>query len=113
MARRRKHAHTTPEMTGDELMRRRARRQRRKGEWRKAAVTLRRLAGESGEARHWVQLGAALRRARREGPALDALKQGMYLHKRSGALQRARVVAQMILELDPADSGAYRMSLGA
>lgn len=73
---------------------------------------MRRMAGESGLARDWVALGAALKRARRTQRAIDALKQGMFLHKRAGASGRAQSVARMILELDPADSGAYRLVRG-
>lgn len=94
----------------DELIERRSARLARKGQFRKAAIALRKLAGASEEPRHWVALGHLWQRARRHEQALDALKQGMFLHKRRGADERARTVARMILELDPADSGAFRLA---
>lgn len=112
MARRRKrfqHQPATPE-SQDELLRRRAQRLRGEGDYRKAAIQLRRLAGESEEPRDWVALGAALAKARRREQALRAFKQGMFLHKSRGSQARARSVAKLILQLDPADSGAYRLA---
>jgi Flp pilus assembly protein TadD len=99
-----------PSYTEEEIIERRARKLERKGEFRKAALALRKLAGNSGEPKHWVALGNLWRRARRRDQALDALRQGMFLHKRRGSSERARTVARMILELDPADSGAYRVA---
>ena len=99
-----------PQLSEDEMIQRRTTRLARKGQYRKAALALRKLAGSSGEPRHWVALGHLWRRARRRDQALDALRQGMFLHKRRGADQRARTVARMILELDPADSGAFRVA---
>jgi Flp pilus assembly protein TadD len=99
-----------PQRSEDEIIERRAQRFLRKGQYRKAALVLRKLAGSSEEPRHWVTLGHMWRRARRRDQALDALKQGMFLHKRRGASDRARTVARMILELDPQDSGAFRLA---
>lgn len=93
-----------------EIIERRVQRFLRKGQFRKAALALRKLAGSSEEPRHWVALGHMWRRARRRDQALDALKQGMFLHKRRGAGDRARTVARLILELDPQDSGAFRVA---
>jgi Flp pilus assembly protein TadD len=93
-----------------EIIEARAQRLVRKGQFRKAALALRKLAGASDEPRHWVALGHMWKRARRQDQALDALRQGMFLHKRRGASDRARTVARMILELDPADSGAFRLA---
>ena len=99
-----------PGLSEEELIERRAEKFVRKGQFRKAALALRKLAGSSEEPRHWVALGELWRRARRPEQALDALRQGMFLHKRQGASDCARDVARMILELDPADSGAFRMA---
>ena len=99
-----------PRFSEDELIERRAEKFVRKGQFRKAALAFRKLAGNSDEPRHWVALGHLWRRARRNEQALDALRQGMFLHKRRGSSERARTVARMILELDPADSGAFRMA---
>lgn len=109
---RRRRPHRNPPAVEDPraLILRRARRLSRKGDYRKAAVALRRLAGMDGEARSWVALGAMLRRARRPELALDALKQGMWLHSKNGAEGRARSVARLILELDPANARAQRLS---
>ena len=62
------------------------------------------------EARHWVALGAMLERARRPHEALDAYRQGLYLHRRGGATARAKSTAHLILALDPSDSGAWRLT---
>ena len=83
----------------DDLLKRRARRFARKGEYRKAALALREHAAREGDAASWVALGAMLRRARRIPEALNAFKQGMFLHRRAGAEARARTVARLIVEL--------------
>lgn len=89
-------------------LRRRAHKHARKGNFRKAVVALRQLAALDGRPAHWVALGDALRRARREREAIRALHQGLFLHSRAGADARARSVAQLILELDPTDRVAER-----
>ena len=99
-----KHRHDTRE----EILKRRARRHARRGEFRKAALALRERAGLIGDAPSWVALGDMLRRARREREALDALKQAMYLHRQNGASGRVRTVARMIVALDPWDTKAAR-----
>ncbi len=83
------------------ILTRRARRFATKGDYRKAALALRERAALTGDAPSYVALGDMLRRARRVADALHALKQGMYLHRRSGARRRARTVARMIVALDP------------
>lgn len=84
-----------------DILKRRARRFARKGDYRKAALALRERAALIGDAPSFVVLGDMLRRARRVAEALDALKQGMYLHRRCGSQRRARTVARMIVALDP------------
>lgn len=89
-----------------DLLKRRAQRLARKGEYRKAAIALREHAALSGDACAWVALGDMLRRAHRTPEAIRALRQGMYLHRQAGAEGRARTVARMIVALDPWDARA-------
>ena len=80
----------------------------RRGELRKAVVALRQLASLGGEARHWVALGHVLSKANKHSEAVDAWKQGLWLHKQSGASGRASTVAKLILQVDPSDRVALR-----
>lgn len=90
----------------ENILRRRALRFARRGEYRRAAVALRERAALTNDAPSYVALGDMLRRARRVPEALRALKQGMYLHRQGGAGRRARTVARMIVALDPWDTRA-------
>jgi tetratricopeptide (TPR) repeat protein len=92
-----------------ECLGRRARRLARKGELRKAAVALRERANLRNDAASWAALGDMLRRARRTGEALRALRQALWLHRSKGALLRARTVARMIVALDPRDLPALAL----
>ena len=92
----------------DDLLKRRALRLAAKGEYRKAALALRERAALVGDAASWVMAGAMLRRAHRDHEAIVALRQGLWLHERAGATQRARSVARVIVQLDPADKLARR-----
>lgn len=89
-------------------LRRRAHRHVRKGDFRKAVVALRQLAALGGEARYWVALGHVLSRANKYSEAVEAWKQGLWLHKQSGADGRAATVAKLILALDPSDRTALK-----
>lgn len=89
-------------------LQRRANRHTRRGEHRKALVALREMAALGGEARHWVLLGSALRRARKPREAVEALKQGLFLHQRQGHRGRAATVARLILDVDPGCQAAER-----
>lgn len=91
-----------------EILTRRARRHAKRGDYRKAALALRERVALTGDAASWVALGDMLRRAHRIPEALTALRQGMYLHRRAGAMGRARTVARMIVALDPWDANAAR-----
>jgi hypothetical protein len=93
-----------------DILKRRARRHAKKGDYRKAAVALRERVALTGDAASWVALGDMLRRARRTPEALNALRQGMYLHRRAGWEGRARTVARMIVALDPWDAKAAQLS---
>ncbi|MDH5493452.1 MAG: hypothetical protein OEY14_15975 [Myxococcales bacterium] len=90
-------------------LRRRAFRHARKGEYRKAAVAMRRVVALEQEARAWVALGKLLDDASKPKEALDALRQGLYLHRREGAHGRAQTVARMILAIDPHDGFANQL----
>jgi predicted TPR repeat methyltransferase len=90
------------------LLRRRVRKLARRGDYRKAARMMRDVIALESEASAWVRLGHLLSHSRREQQAVDALKQGLYLHRRAGAELRARTVAQMILRLDPSEPCALR-----
>lgn len=90
-------------------LRRRARKLAKRGDYRKAARTIREVVALGGEARSWVRLGHLLAQGKRDGQAVDALKQGLFLYRREGAEGRARTVAQMILRLDPAEPCARRL----
>ena len=92
----------------EDILKRRAQRFARKGDYRKAALALRERVALTGDAASWVALGDMLRRARRVPEALNALRQGLYLHRKAGAEGRARTVARMIVALDPWDAKAAR-----
>lgn len=92
------------------VLRRHAVRHAKRGDSHKALVALRQAVALRGEARDWVTLGDALARAGRLDGALDALRQGLYLHRRAGAEGRARTVARMIVALDPLDAKAARIA---
>jgi len=99
--------------SGDErsdVLRRRARRLARQRDFRKASIALRELVAHKQDAASWVALGDMLVRARRNAEALQALRQGLWLHRRAGAAGRARTVARMIVALDPTDEKAARFA---
>lgn len=66
------------------------------GQYRKAAVALAELAHREQDAATWVRLGVMLLRAGRVDNGIDALKQGMWLHKVSRNPQKAAVVQRLI-----------------
>ena len=96
--------------TKEDILKRRAKRLARKGDYRKAAVALKERVSLIDDGPSWVALGDMLRRARRNNEALRALKQGLYRHRRAGAHGRVRTVARMIVALDPWDAQASRFS---
>jgi hypothetical protein len=97
----------TPERRASEL-RGKALRSARRGEWRKAALSLRELVALEDRASDWVRLGHALAQAGREGESLAAYRQGLFRHRRDGAPRRARTVARLILAACPGDPTALR-----
>lgn len=68
----------------------------RRGRHRQAVQALRELANRDQTPAAWVRLGAALARAERTDAAIDAFKQGCWLHRRAGHLRRAAVVTGLI-----------------
>lgn len=91
----RRHAAETICIEFDPL-RRRCIRLAKTGQYRKAAIALAELAHREQDAATWVRLGAMLLRAGRREPGIDALKQGLWLHRMSRNQRRAQVVAQLI-----------------
>lgn len=72
----------------------------RRGEHRKAAQALRQLANRDGTAAAWVRLGVELDRGAKFDAAIDALRQGQFLHRRAGNRRRADVVGRLIDQVD-------------
>lgn len=77
-------------------LRRRCIRLAKTRQYRKAAIALAELAHREQDAATWVRLGAMLLRAGRRDSAIDAFKQGLWLHRMSRNQRRAQVVAQLI-----------------
>lgn len=71
----------------------------RHGKHRQAAVALRQLANRDQRPAVWVRLGIVLERSGRASQAIDALKQGAWLHRQAGAPRRAEVVTALIERL--------------
>jgi Flp pilus assembly protein TadD len=86
----------------------RAARLLRKGDVRKAALTLREAASVSPHGPAFVRLAWVLEQLGKHDEALQALKQALYCFRHDHQRGRARTVARMILRLDPADAGAQR-----
>lgn len=98
MARRRAKRDRTCTDTVDERdpLVRRAIRLCRRGEYRKAALVLRDLVAQRPSAANWSKLGVCLLHAGRHDQALDALKQGIWLHRRTGYPGRAAALGPWI-----------------
>jgi predicted TPR repeat methyltransferase len=77
-------------------LRRRCIRLAKTGQYRKAAIALAELAHREQDAATWVRLGAMLLRAGRREAAVDALKQGLWLHRIRRDQRRAEVVSRLI-----------------
>ncbi len=82
----------------------------RRGEHRKAVQALRQLADRDGSAGAWVRLGVQLARSGKFDAAIDAFKQGQFLHRRAGCRRRAEVVARLIERVDEAASNRKLIS---
>ena len=87
-----------------DLLAHRCRMLTRKGRLRQAAQALRELASRDQLPAAWVRLGAMLARCERTDAAVDALRQGWWLHRQTGQTRRADVVAKLI---DQVRAGAF------
>jgi tetratricopeptide (TPR) repeat protein len=87
---------------------RRAMRLLRRGDARKAAITLREAAALNPCGASYTRLGYALMRAGRNDEAVRALKEALYCFRHGDMRGRARTVARMILALDPRDATAQK-----
>jgi cytochrome c-type biogenesis protein CcmH/NrfG len=77
-----------------------AQRLRRKGELRRAAVTLREACAlDERNAAKWVLLGDVLFSLGKKEDAARALKQAVYLRERAGERSKANVVRRLISNL--------------
>ncbi len=79
-----------------DLLAHRCRAHVRRGEHRKAVQALRQLVRRDGSAAAWVRLGIVQARYGKFDAAVEALKQGRFLHRRAGHRRRADVVARLI-----------------
>jgi Flp pilus assembly protein TadD len=78
----------------------RAQKLRRRGELRRAAVSLREACAlDERNAARWALLGDVLFRMGRKEEASAALKQSVYLRERAGERSKANVVRRLILNL--------------
>jgi cytochrome c-type biogenesis protein CcmH/NrfG len=78
----------------------RAQKLRRKGELRRAAVTLREACAlDEANAKRWALLGDVLFSMGKKEEAADALKQAVYLRERAGEKAKANVVRRLLLNL--------------
>jgi cytochrome c-type biogenesis protein CcmH/NrfG len=78
----------------------RAQRLRRKGELRRAAVSLREACAlDEQNAARWVMLGDVLFRLGKKEEAAHALKQAVFLREQAGERSKANVVRRLILNL--------------
>ncbi len=112
MATKRAHSSTRVFLPEEQVgrLRRRAARARRQGNLRKASIAWRQVAALTGEAGAFASLGHALLEAGQRDEGLDAFRQSLWLHRRAGAQGRAWTVAQLILEVDPADARAAQVA---
>jgi predicted TPR repeat methyltransferase len=90
---------STPECIEFDPLRRRCVRLAKTGQFRKAAIALAELAHREQDPATWVRLGAMLARAGRMDAAVDALKQGQWLHRLRRNQRRAEVVASLIAQV--------------
>jgi Flp pilus assembly protein TadD len=82
-----------------EKLSRRARRLRKKGDFRKAANAFGELTSvEPNVARWWVLLGVVLRDSRRHEESRKALRQAQYLFRRAGELRRFETVRSLLVQ---------------
>ena len=90
------------------VLRQRANRMQRRGEFRKAVLALREAAALDSSGASYVRLAHGLLLVERRDEALHAFKQALYCFRHDHQRGRARTVAGLILKLDPADRNARR-----
>jgi len=71
----------------------------RNGDHRQAIKALRQLADRDQAPGVWVRLGVELARIERLDDAVEAFKQGWFLHRRAGHRRQADVVSTLIDQL--------------
>jgi tetratricopeptide (TPR) repeat protein len=89
-------------------LRNRAGRLLRQGEARKALLALREAAALEPSGPSFVRVAHLLTQLGKHGDAVAALKQALYCFRHDEQRGRARTVARMILQLDPADAAARK-----
>jgi hypothetical protein len=94
------------------VMHRRALRMLRKGDVRKAVMTLRESSALDPSGASYTRLGYALMCAGKSDEAVLALKHALYCFRHDDMRGRARTVARMILQLDPQDATASKRAAG-
>lgn len=93
---RRRYRRDDPQQAVVDPLRRRCSKLAARGKLRKAAAAAREVVARDRNGAAWVRLGVLLARAGRVDAALDALKQGQFLHRRAGLHRRAEIVAGLI-----------------
>ncbi|HEY3592321.1 MAG TPA: hypothetical protein VGL13_00545 [Polyangiaceae bacterium] len=87
-----------------EILARRARRLRRKGELRSAALALREACAlVEGDAARWMMLGDLHVRLGKRREAERAMKQALFLREQSGEDRKADVIRRLLDDLVQAD----------
>jgi predicted Zn-dependent protease len=95
----------TPQQRAD-MLARRARRFRQKGELRHAVVALREACALSdGDAARWMMLGDLHVRLGQRGEAERAMKQALFLRERSGEPRKAQVIRSLLSRLESMRDG--------
>lgn len=97
-----------PEVAPAVALSRRAMRLLRRGDARKAVMTLREATALDGSGAMFTRLGYALTKAGKKDEAIHAFKEALFLFRHEDMRGRARTVARMILALDPTNTAALR-----
>lgn len=96
----------SPQQRAD-MLARRARRLRQKGELRRAAAALREACAlAEGDAARWMMLGDLHVRLGKRRDAEQAMKQALYLREQGGERRKAQVIRRLLAQLNDAGAGA-------
>ena len=88
----------------------RAHRLRRRGDHRRAALTMREACGlDHLSAAHWMMYGNYLAHLGRRDDAEHAMKQALYLRERSGEKAKANVIRRELLRVGRASQPRVRV----